>query len=178
MKKVFLNLKELMGEKKLNIKKIKEKTSLSRTTISNLLNHYSNGIQFDTLAVLCDVLDCSPGDLLVIHDIFLHFEEKEASLMELSNDKDGIVDIIDMTLNCNFILDDKTFDFDFKIECTFWYLGDGSVNYEIEQIQYSVIFQHFLKHNEFPLYIVDYLEKSLKEFIEDWITVWVSNYEP
>lgn len=52
-----------MAERELNIQNVKDQTTLSRTTISNLVNNYSKGIQFDTLAQLCTLLNCTPGDL-------------------------------------------------------------------------------------------------------------------
>lgn len=52
-----------MAESNLNIQEVSNKTGLSRTTISNLVNGYSKGIQFDTITKLCEVLKCKPTDL-------------------------------------------------------------------------------------------------------------------
>ncbi len=57
------NLRVLMAESNLNIQEVSNKTGLSRTTISNLVNGYSKGIQFDTITKLCEVLKCKPTDL-------------------------------------------------------------------------------------------------------------------
>lgn len=61
---VFSNLRVVMAERNLSIKDINEKTNLSRTTISNLVNNNANGVQYDTLKQLCEVLDCNVGDII------------------------------------------------------------------------------------------------------------------
>ncbi|WP_093879955.1 helix-turn-helix domain-containing protein [Terribacillus saccharophilus] len=63
------HLRVLMAENKLNIQKVKEQTTLSRTTISNLYNSYSAGVQFDTMEQLCKLLECQPGDLFEYVDV-------------------------------------------------------------------------------------------------------------
>ncbi|WP_239748536.1 helix-turn-helix transcriptional regulator [Mammaliicoccus sp. A-M2] len=60
------NLRVKMAERGLTIKEVHEKTNLSRTTISNLYNGYSDGIKFETLEKLCGLLKCTPNDLLKI----------------------------------------------------------------------------------------------------------------
>lgn len=67
-----------MAEKNLNIQKVKDNTTLSRTTISNLLNNISAGVQFDTLDQLCKLLKCTPGDLFTHFDITIDYKKKNA----------------------------------------------------------------------------------------------------
>jgi putative transcriptional regulator len=55
-----------MAVKRLNIKILHEKTGLSRTTISQLFNEHARGIEFSTLAKLCDALDCDITEILVL----------------------------------------------------------------------------------------------------------------
>ncbi|MFK4167678.1 helix-turn-helix domain-containing protein [Paenibacillus lautus] len=57
------NLRVLMAERKLNIQDVANKTGLSRTTISALVNENGKGIQFDTLETLCYFLKIDPGEL-------------------------------------------------------------------------------------------------------------------
>ena len=66
---IYSNLRVKMAERGLTIKDINKKTDLSRTTISNLYNGYSDGIKFHTLEKLCDFLNCTPNDLLKILEI-------------------------------------------------------------------------------------------------------------
>ncbi|HCT0554341.1 TPA: helix-turn-helix transcriptional regulator, partial [Staphylococcus pseudintermedius] len=60
------NLRVKMAEYNYSIKDVHEQTHLSRTTISNLYNGYSDGIKFYTLEKLCDLFNCTPNDLLTI----------------------------------------------------------------------------------------------------------------
>ncbi|MCM3488817.1 helix-turn-helix transcriptional regulator [Alkalihalophilus marmarensis] len=50
------------------IKELHEKTGISRTTISALLNGEKVAIRLDTLAKLCIALNCNIGDLVVLSD--------------------------------------------------------------------------------------------------------------
>lgn len=54
----------LMGEKRLNIQDIHEKTGLSRNTITNLYHEKATRIDFNTIEKLCDLFDCTVCDLL------------------------------------------------------------------------------------------------------------------
>lgn len=58
-----------MGEFSYSIKDVHERTKLSRTTISNLYNGYSDGIKFDTLEKLCELFSCTPNDLIKVNDL-------------------------------------------------------------------------------------------------------------
>lgn len=66
---IYSNLRVKMAERGLNIKAVQEKTKLSRTTISNLYNGYSDGIKFHTLETLCELFNCTPNELLQILEI-------------------------------------------------------------------------------------------------------------
>lgn len=57
-------LSVLMGEKRYNIQDIYEKTGLSRGTISNLYHDKMQRIDYETLNKLCELFDCSVGDIL------------------------------------------------------------------------------------------------------------------
>lgn len=61
---IKINLRVLMAIHKVNMKDIHEATGISRTTISNLYNENSKGIQFDTLDKLCNFFNCDVGELL------------------------------------------------------------------------------------------------------------------
>ena len=57
-------LSVLMGEKRYNIQDVYEKTGLSRGTISNLYHDKMQRIDYETLSKLCELFDCSVGDIL------------------------------------------------------------------------------------------------------------------
>ncbi|MEI8390604.1 MAG: helix-turn-helix transcriptional regulator [bacterium] len=58
------NLSRILGEKRITIKEVHEKTGLSRNTVSNLYNEKAGRVDFDTLEKLCICLNCNIGDLL------------------------------------------------------------------------------------------------------------------
>jgi putative transcriptional regulator len=57
-------LSVLMGEKRYNIQAVKDKTGLSRGTISNLYHDNMQRVDYETLSKLCELFKCSVGDLL------------------------------------------------------------------------------------------------------------------
>ena len=61
---IHCRLSILMGEKRYNIQDVYDKTGLSRGTISNLYHDKMQRIDFQTLEKLCDLFECSVGDLL------------------------------------------------------------------------------------------------------------------
>lgn len=63
---VRCNLSTLMGGKRYTIADVHQKTGLARKTVSNLYNDKATRIDFDTLAKLCEALDCTVGELLIV----------------------------------------------------------------------------------------------------------------
>ena len=57
-------LSVLMGEKRYNIQDVYERTGLSRGTISNLYHDKMQRIDYETLSKLCELFECSVGDIL------------------------------------------------------------------------------------------------------------------
>lgn len=63
MTAVAIRLRELRHGRHLSQRELAEQAGIRRDTISALARGDSRGIQFDTLARLCAVLDCAPGEL-------------------------------------------------------------------------------------------------------------------
>lgn len=61
---VRCNLSILLAERNLKITKVCNDTGISRTTLTNLANNYSKGIQYDTLNTLCTYLNITPSELI------------------------------------------------------------------------------------------------------------------
>ena len=61
--KIKNNLSKIMGEKRINMRELHRITGLSTNTIFRLYHDKTSNISFDTIAKLCEVLDCSVGDL-------------------------------------------------------------------------------------------------------------------
>jgi putative transcriptional regulator len=53
-----------MGEQKINATQLAKRAGLSRYAIYELYHERTKGIEFETLAKLCQALDCSVGELL------------------------------------------------------------------------------------------------------------------
>lgn len=62
------HLSRILGEKRMTIKEVHEKTGLSRNTISSLYNEKCKMIDLDTIEKLCRLLNCQIGDLLELTD--------------------------------------------------------------------------------------------------------------
>lgn len=66
MEHMEVKLLELMGKNNIRtIKELHEKTGISRTIISDLLNGNERSIQFKTISKLCAALNCKIGDLII-----------------------------------------------------------------------------------------------------------------
>lgn len=61
---IHCKLSSLMGEKRYNIQDVYEKTGLSRGTISNLYHDKMQRIDYETLSKLCQLFNCSVGEIL------------------------------------------------------------------------------------------------------------------
>lgn len=60
------NLRVILAKKKLKMSDVVEGTGLSRNTVRALFYETAKGIQFHTLEVLCNFLDCEVGELFEI----------------------------------------------------------------------------------------------------------------
>lgn len=66
--KLHCRLSTLMGEHRLSIQDVHERTKLSRTTVSNLYNDKATRINYETIEKLCSLFDCEVAELLYIDD--------------------------------------------------------------------------------------------------------------
>ncbi len=55
-----------MGEHRLSIQDVHERTKLSRTTVSNLYNDKATRINYETIEKLCSLFNCEVAQLLFI----------------------------------------------------------------------------------------------------------------
>lgn len=61
---VVMSLDVMLARRKVRARDLAEKIGLSETQLSLLRNGKVKGVRFDTLAKLCLVLECRPGDLI------------------------------------------------------------------------------------------------------------------
>ena len=61
---VRFRLRELLAERGMSQTELQTRTRLAYSTVNDLFNNKPRRVELETLDVLCEVLDCSIGDLL------------------------------------------------------------------------------------------------------------------
>ena len=62
--RVVVTLDVMLARRKLRAKDLAERVGLTEANLSLLRTGKVKGVRFETLARLCEALDCKPGDLL------------------------------------------------------------------------------------------------------------------
>jgi putative transcriptional regulator len=66
--RIRCRLDELLAERGMTLTRLSELVGVSIVNLSVLKNDRARAIRFSTLTAICDALDCTPGDLLVLRD--------------------------------------------------------------------------------------------------------------
>mgnify|MGYP001615933852 CR=1 FL=1 len=61
---IHIHLSKLLGERKMKMTELSEKTGINKNTIGELYYEKSQMVRFDTLDKICKALDCSISELL------------------------------------------------------------------------------------------------------------------
>jgi putative transcriptional regulator len=61
---IVVNLDVMLARRKMMLKELSEATGISMTNLSILKTGKAKAVRFSTLAAVCHVLQCQPGDLL------------------------------------------------------------------------------------------------------------------
>jgi putative transcriptional regulator len=61
---IVVNLDVMLARRKMRSKELAERIGITEQNVSLLKSGKVKGVRFDTLARICAVLDCQPGDLL------------------------------------------------------------------------------------------------------------------
>ena len=61
---IVLRLDRMMVERKMSLNELAERVGISQVNLSKIKNNHISAIRFSTLAAICDVLGCQPGDIL------------------------------------------------------------------------------------------------------------------
>ncbi|MBF7094480.1 helix-turn-helix transcriptional regulator [Streptococcus sp. HF-1907] len=61
---IRINLDKVLREKQLTSKELATAIGITEANLSILKTGKARGIRFNTLAKICDVLNCQPGDIL------------------------------------------------------------------------------------------------------------------
>lgn len=61
---IVVNLDIMLARRKIRSKELAERIGITEQNVSLLKSGKVKGVRFDTLALICEVLDCQPGDIL------------------------------------------------------------------------------------------------------------------
>lgn len=62
--RIIVTLDVMLARRKMRAKELAERIGITEANLSLLRTGKVKGVRFETLAKLCDALECSPGDLL------------------------------------------------------------------------------------------------------------------
>ncbi len=61
---IIIRLDRMMADRKMSLNELAEKVGMTNVNLSNLKTGKMKGIRFETLDMICKVLECQPGDIL------------------------------------------------------------------------------------------------------------------
>ncbi len=64
MGKIIVNLDVMMARRKMSLGELAERVGITQANLSILKTGKAKAVRFSTLAVICSVLQCQPGDIL------------------------------------------------------------------------------------------------------------------
>ena len=59
-----MKLDVMMAERRMSLNELAERIGISNVNLSKIKNNKVTAVRFSTLAGICDVLKCQPGDIL------------------------------------------------------------------------------------------------------------------
>ncbi len=64
MGKIILRLDRVMADRKMSLNELSERVGVTHVNLSKMKTGKISAIRFSTLAAICRVLNCQPGDIL------------------------------------------------------------------------------------------------------------------
>jgi putative transcriptional regulator len=64
--RIVVTLDIMLAKRKMKAKELAERVGITEANLSLLRTGKVKGVRFETLAAICAVLDCTPGDLLTV----------------------------------------------------------------------------------------------------------------
>jgi putative transcriptional regulator len=61
---IIVNLDIMLAKRKMRSKELAERIGITEVNVSLLKSGRVKGVRFETLAKICEVLECQPGELL------------------------------------------------------------------------------------------------------------------
>lgn len=71
---IIVNLDVMLARRKMRSKELAERIGITEQNVSLLKSGKVKGVRFDTLALICEALDCQPGDILEYRSDAAHTE--------------------------------------------------------------------------------------------------------
>jgi putative transcriptional regulator len=65
---ITVNLAVMLARRKMRSKELAQRIGITEQNVSLLKSGKVKGVRFDTLALICEALDCQPGDILEYRD--------------------------------------------------------------------------------------------------------------
>ncbi|MEG0327253.1 MAG: helix-turn-helix transcriptional regulator [Erysipelothrix sp.] len=66
--KVVINLDVMLAIRKMSLTELSDHVGITLANLSILKTGKAKAIRFETLAKICEVLDCKPGDILDVEE--------------------------------------------------------------------------------------------------------------
>ena len=66
--RIVVTLDVMLARRKMKSKDLAERVGITEANLSLLRNGKVKGVRFETLAKICEVLECKPADLLDVED--------------------------------------------------------------------------------------------------------------
>ena len=64
MGQIILRLDRVMADRKMSLNELSARVGFANVNLSKMKNGHISAFRFSTLAAICDVLNCKPGDIL------------------------------------------------------------------------------------------------------------------
>lgn len=64
MGEIIVDLDVMLAKRKMSVTELSEAIGITISNVSILKTGKAKAVRFDTLAKICDVLECQPGDIL------------------------------------------------------------------------------------------------------------------
>jgi putative transcriptional regulator len=61
---IIVNIDVMLARRKMQSKELAEKLGITPANLSILKTGKAKGVRFDTLEIICKILECQPGDIL------------------------------------------------------------------------------------------------------------------
>lgn len=61
---IIVNLDVMMAKRKMPLGELSEKIGITLSNLSILKQNHAKAIRFSTLELICEALDCQPGDII------------------------------------------------------------------------------------------------------------------